>query len=127
MKISKPDGGLDLLTILWVIYGAAIFWLVPDWRLSLFSLLLACGILASVGVWLNIRPSGYIFASASLVGAVLAAAVMAGFLVPDRPFSFRDLCTVGCLLYCAYAGLKWAQGGSHSLRSKLNSDSENAG
>ena len=127
MNFSKPTGGLDLLTILWIVYGGAIFWLIPDWRLSVFSGLLACGGLASIGIWFNFRLSGYLFALASLAGAAMFAAMMLGFFALDRPFSYRDLLVVGVLLYCVYAGVHWARTTSHSLRSKPKSSSKSAG
>ena len=116
MNISKPTGGLDWLTALWIIYSCTVFWLMPDWRFSSFSALLVCGCLASIGIWLNFRPSGYLFAFASLAGGVMFVAIMLGYVVPERQFSYRDPLTVTVLLYCVYAGTYWARGGFRPQR-----------
>ena len=126
MKFSRPTEGLDFITILWCVYAAAIIWLLPDWRLSSFGLLLACGVTSSVGIWLNFRPSGYFFAAASIVGAVLYSALMLGFFEHSRPLSIRGLVTIGALLYCVYAGCVWARGDSDSPRSETSVESKSA-
>ena len=126
MKFSRPTEGLDFITILWCVYAAAIIWLLPDWRLSSFGLLLACGVTSSVGIWLNFRPSGYFFAAASIVGAVLYSALMLGFFEHSRPLSIRGLVTIGALLYCVYVGCVWARGDSDSPRSETSVESKSA-
>jgi hypothetical protein len=129
MKLRKPEFDLGFLTIIWVIYAALmIYWIdIPDRSLSLFGMLLICGIVSSIGIWMNVRLFGYIFAGVNLVAAVLSVMVMLGYIVPDRPFSLRSLLTVAVLLYCVYAGVRWARSAWQALPSDSKQQLENVG
>ena len=74
----------------------------------MFGALLFTGLGASIGIWLNIRSSGYLFACVNAIGALLAAMVLTGHILPDRPFSWKSITTVVVPLYCAYASIRWA-------------------
>lgn len=120
MKLHKPGDGLDYITVIWMAYALLMFWWIPDWRLSLFGLLLLCGLLASIGIWFDIRISGYIFAIVNLIGAVLGAMLMAGFFLPDRPFSWKSILMILVLLSSAYIGFRWAMG--HTQKPSRNAE-----
>ena len=93
MKLRKPEFDLGFLTIIWVIYAALmIYWIdIADRRLSLFGMLLICGIVSSIGIWMNVKLFGYVFAATNLVAAVLVVLVMLGYFVPDRPLSLKTI------------------------------------
>ena len=121
MKIQKPGYGLDFLTVIWLAYALLIFWLIPDWRYSMFGVLLACGALSVMGIWINFRPAGYLFACSNIISSILAAMVSLGYFIPDRPFTWRSILTIAVPLYCAWAGMRWAMG-RDTERSLENAD-----
>lgn len=129
MKLRKPGFDLDFLTVIWIFYSALIVaWIgIPDRSFSLFGMLLICGVVSSAGIWMNVRPFGYVFAGVNLVAAVLSVMAMLGYFVPDRPFSLRSLLTVAVPLYCVFAGVRWARSASQALPSDSKQQLKNVG
>ena len=66
-------------------------------------------VLSSLGIWANLKISGYVFALVNLVGIVLYASLHLGFFEVHRQFTFRSAITIAVLAYCIYAGILWAR------------------
>ena len=111
MKIQMPKNDLSFLTGIWVIYTALIFWWIdiPSGQLSWLGILLTAGVIGSVGIWLGMKPAGYVFAGANVVASILGLLLLLGFFVPDRPFSIKSITMTIVPLYCAFVAVRWAR------------------
>ena len=108
MKISKPDRGLGFYTIVWLLASLFLFWAIVDMRFPL-SVVPLTGIVASIGIWLNIRSAGYLFAISNIGVAIFGGLVSAGYILPDRPISWQTVLVPFVSLYYAFASFRWAR------------------
>jgi len=109
MEFRKPNLGLDFLTLIWCLYAAVYLWCLPVVGTTLIRLLLACAVASSIGIWMNVRFSGYVFAVVNAVAAVLYGMLFTGFWRADPDPTLRAVITLVVTLYCTYAGVAWSR------------------
>ncbi|MEL7499654.1 MAG: hypothetical protein AAFN77_18770 [Planctomycetota bacterium] len=117
MTFKKPTHGLDFITFFWLVFPAIVLLIAPFAVPLPLMALFVLGLLASIGIWADLRFSGYIFALVNLVAAIAFAMMQLGMFEVQVDFAARHLVAVGAWFYGVYAGIAWARSGTTAVQS----------